>query len=138
MNKQPEEINHIKDAREITDVKELEIFLEHPYYPIIERFAKLPGVKILNSDMIEIARVLNDKTFEEIDVNTLNEGNIDKNLKNYLSNYLLKIQELNPKQEDKEIQDIEIPKEFDSVDVLQDKNNDIVQLLAKNYIRIPD
>jgi F0F1-type ATP synthase beta subunit len=101
IEQQPNPVEY-NDAREVTDTKELQLFLEHPYHPIIERFTKLPGVEVKNSDMVEIAKVLNDKTFEEIDINTLNEGNIDKNLKNYLSNYLSKVQELNPKQENKE------------------------------------
>lgn len=125
-------------VKDFNDTRELKLFREHSYFPIIDRFTKLSWVDVKNYDMVAIAKVFNEKKFHEINSSSLNNVDIDSKLKGYLSNYISKIEELNPKNEWKQLDEIEIPKEFDNIDALQDQDNDLVQLLAKNHTRIPD
>ena len=120
---------------------------ENPNYPIIQRFFEIKWIDASISDKNKI----NDSLvwLWELNIQELKEALEtidfdDENLWSVLLGYLWKIEELNPHQleEDNSSQEgevaVSLPEDFEKSGVLSDENNQIIQLLAKNYVKIPD
>lgn len=133
----------------------LEKFKENPNYPILERFTKIPWIKKFDNDfLLSLWDKLGEKKLDKegsqlIDIVKEVNSNLKKEWKwlddttmTYLDNYLNKVKELNkdkPKQVEKNWEKkYELPKEFESVKELSNVNDEVVQLLIKNYTKFPD
>lgn len=146
-----------KEPKQIEKTEEkidLSKFKENPNYPILKRFTeiqwkdwnKLESTQLDNEELKQISELM-EKSWWENSMKYLKE-NLNKiefknpNKKNYLSSYITQIDDLNKdktktKQEGwKEL--LELPEEFKKNDTLNNQNDDITQLLAKNYTKFPD
>ncbi len=134
----------IKEEWEVA-TSNLEAFREHPATPILERFNKTESQydlpQITESDC---QKILSNIWEESIDLQTLyascdidfEDYNAWANLKRYLAEGI----KLNPEKtaESSEDWSIKLPEDFTSHELLSDNEDPIVQLLAENYIKLPE
>ena len=123
----------------------LEAFKEHPATPIFERYNateawyNLPQITENDCEKL-LSNIWNNNT----DLKSL-EASCDirfenpkagANLKRYLSQAI----KLNPEKTTESSEDwqVKLPEDFKSHELLSDSENDIVQLLAENYIKLPE
>lgn len=134
-------------------------FKEDPNYPIIERFEKIwipnseknhsetnNSLELEDKTKVEIYKVLKEKWWDNPLQNLKNNLSSisfsNKEQKMYLNNYLEKVIDLNKDKQKVEKnwneELLELPKEFKSVSILNNQYDNVVQLLIKNYTKIPD
>ena len=131
------------EQKETIEVRESEKHKENPNYPIIQRFLQMEGINVSNEDKENIYKSF--ENLKEINLQQLRWniewGNFSEpKLKLILTLYLSKIEELNINQteEKNDSEEIKLPEEFRNSEHLNDSKNEVIQLLAQNYIKIPD
>jgi len=123
----------------------LEAFQEHPATPILERFNATEAwydlPKITENDCQKLLSNIWDNSMDlklleaSCDIKFENPE-AGENIKRYLSEAI----KLNPEKATELSEDwkVELPEDFKSHELLSDSENDIVQLLAENYIKLPE
>ena len=129
---------NVNENQEKIDLKKIK---EKPWYPIIERFIETSWIKLSNQDLYLIFEWIWDKHDWQILIDQLKESLEHKTINNkeYLLNYLNIAKKLN--KEKKEIwtdKEIDLPKVFNKYDFLNNKNDEIVTIIANNYLVLPD
>lgn len=140
-----EDIND--NQEQIDNQKALEKFKDHPNYPILERFLNIEVSEwnklnlLTDSDLLQLSQHLwsTDDIIWDLRNGIKNIDFDDERTFQILSNYLDKTESINkPLEQDNEGK-YKLPEEFKWYMVLSgNADNDIVQLIIKNYTRLPD
>ncbi len=156
-----EEKTNINSEQQVTNKEWLENkkfdlnkFKENPNYPILERFTqiqwrnweKINNTQLSNDNLLEISKILqenwwkNSLDYLKSKLNTIDFK--DKKTAFYLWNYIDKVKLLNKWKKEETLDDWEklysLPKEFKDINILNNQKDDIVQLLIKNYTKLPN
>jgi hypothetical protein len=138
--------NRVKDSfiwNEKIDIKKFE---DKPWYPIIERFTNIDWIKLTNEEKISILEwVWKSNNIQNV-INWLDKSInqstlIDTEKKQFLQKYLHIVKKLNKKSninENQEIKKQDLPKVFWNYTFLSNFEDKNVQLLASNYLILPD
>ena len=142
-----EEPKIIEDEKQLDNNKELEKFKDHPDYPILSRFLNIEVSEwkkldlLTESDLLQLSQHL--WSTDDIIWDVRRAIHVidfdDERAFDILNNYLNKIESINPPLEQDTSWIYKLPEDFNSYMVLyENADNDIIQLLIKNYTKLPD